>query len=96
MINFTDLKVIVIGDSGTGKTSFTDKWTKNMFSDAYIATKECLFSFKILSIEQKPYRIQLFDITGQDQNQNITKSFAKISHGCIVMTDAVNVNTREK
>ena len=31
----SDLKIIVIGTSGTGKTSFVNKWTKNIFSDTY-------------------------------------------------------------
>ena len=96
MADYTDLKVIVIGDSGTGKTSFITKWTKNTFSNTYKATNECEFGFKILSIEQTLYRIQLWDITGQDENQKITKIFAKNSHGCIVMTDAANVETRKK
>ena len=34
----SDLKIIVIGTSGTGKTSFVNKWTKNIFSDTYKAT----------------------------------------------------------
>ena len=35
----SDLKIIVIGTSGTGKTSYVNKWTKNLFSDTYKATK---------------------------------------------------------
>jgi GTPase SAR1 family protein len=44
----SDLKIIVIGTSGTGKTSFVNKWTKNIFSDTYKATIVSEFGFKIL------------------------------------------------
>ena len=43
----SDLKIIVIGTSGTGKTSFVNKWTKNIFSDTYKATIVSEFGFKI-------------------------------------------------
>ena len=96
MINFTDLKVIVIGDSGTGKSSFIRKWTKDTFSDTYKATIKNNIDFKVFENEGKLTRIQLWDIAGQEENKNLIKFYANDSHGCIVMTDAVNVKTREK
>ena len=77
MSNFrSDLKIIVIGDSGTGKTSFVNKWTKNIFSDTYKATIVSEFGFKIFEYNGKLYRIQLWDLAGQDKNTMVTKIFA--------------------
>ena len=92
----SDLKIIVIGNSGTGKTSFVNKWTKNIFSDTYKATIVSEFGFKIFEKDGKLYRIQLWDLAGQDNNAMVTKIFAKDSHGCIVMADATNLQTREE
>ena len=92
----SDLKIIVIGNSGTGKTSFVNKWTKNIFSDTYKATIVSEFGFKIFEKDGKLYRIQLWDLAGQDKNAMVTKIFAKDSHGCIVMADATNLQTREE
>jgi len=91
----SDLKIIVIGTSGTGKTSFVNKWTKNIFSDTYKATIVSEFGFKIFEQEGKLYRIQLWDLAGQDKNAMVTKIFAKDAHGCVVMSDATNLQTRE-
>ena len=91
----SDLKIIVIGTSGTGKTSFVNKWTKNIFSDTYKATIVSEFGFKIFEQEGKLYRIQLWDLAGQDKNAMVTKIFAKDAHGCVVMSDATNLTTRE-
>ena len=91
----SDLKIIVIGTSGTGKTSFMNKWTKNIFSDTYKATIVSEFGFKIFEQEGKLYRIQLWDLAGQDKNAMVTKIFAKDAHGCVVMSDATNIQTRE-
>jgi Ras-related protein Rab-7A len=59
-----DLKIIVIGNSGTGKTSFVNKWTKNSFSETYKATIVSEFGYKIFEYKGKFYRIQLWDLAG--------------------------------
>ena len=92
----SDLKIIAIGTSGTGKTSFVNKWTKNIFSDTYKATIVSEFGFKIFEQDGKLYRIQLWDLAGQDKNAMVTKIFAKDAHGCVVMADATNAQTREE
>ena len=46
--------------------------------------------------EGKLYRIQLWDLGGQDKNSTITKIFAKDSHGCIIVTDAMKPNNLEE
>ena len=92
----SNLKIIVIGTSGTGKTSFVNKWTKNIFSDTYKATIVSEFGFKIFEQDGKLYRIQLWDLAGQDKNAMVTKIFAKDAHGCVVMADATNAQTREE
>ena len=92
----SDLKIIVIGTSGTGKTSYVNKWTKNLFSDTYKATIVSEFGFKIFEEQGKLYRIQLWDLGGQDKNAMVTKIFAKDAHGVVVMADASNIETREE
>ena len=44
----------------------------------------------------KLYRIQLWDLAGQDKNAMVTKIFAKDAHGCVVMADATNSQTRDE
>ncbi len=92
----TDLKIIVVGKSGTGKTSFVNKWTKNEFTEAYKATIVSEYSYKIVDYDGRYYRIQLWDLAGQDRSAKITKSFAKGSHGCVVLCEAINISTRDE
>ena len=92
----TDIKIIVIGKSGSGKTSFVNKWIKNEFTEDYKATIVSEYGFKIYEHDGKYYRIQLWDIAGQDKNAKLTKTFAKDAHGAIVMCDATNPISREE
>ncbi len=91
-----EIKLIVIGKSGVGKTSLVNKWTKNKFSEEYKATIASEFGFKIYEHEGKYYRVQLWDIAGQDKNIMVTTIFARDSHGCIIMSDATNISIRNE
>ena len=88
-----ELKIIVVGNSGTGKTSFVNKWIKNTFDENYKATIVSEFSYKIFDYKDKSYKIQLWDLAGMDQNICITKIFSKDSHGCIVLSDITDPKT---
>ena len=91
-----ELKIIVVGNSGTGKTSFVNKWIHNTFDENYKATIVSEFSYKIVDYKGKNYKIQIWDLAGMDQNVCITKIFSKDSHGCIVLSDITNEKTLEE
>ena len=96
MNQVSDLKIIVIGTSGTGKTSFVNMWTKNIFSHDYKATIVSEFGFKIFNFKGRKFRVQLWDIGGQDKSCAMAKIFAKDSHGCLVVSDISNVDSIQK
>ena len=89
----TDLKIIVVGHTGTGKTSYVKRWTGNEYKDSYKPTIVSEFSFKIYESKGNFYRIQLWDIGGQDKSSNIAKIFARDSHGCVVISDSTRSET---
>ena len=98
MSEFTnnEIKLIIIGKSGVGKTSLVNKWTKNKFIEEYKATIASEFGFKIYEYEGKYYRIQLWDISGQDNNSMVLRTFAKNALGAIIVCDAKNIESREE
>ena len=91
-----DIKIIVIGNSGVGKTSFVNKWAKNEFGDSTNTTIGSDFGHKIFENNGTIYNIQLWDIAGQDKNIMVTKIFARDSHGCIIMSDATDKSLRNE
>ena len=91
----TDMKILGIGHHGTGKTSFVKRWTKDEFKDIYQATVVSEFGFKLHESKGNIYRIQLWDIGGQDKSPSIAKIFSKDSHGCVVISDSTNLKTLE-
>ena len=49
----SDFKIIVIGTSGTGKTSLVKKWIKNLFSEVYKETNEAELGLKFIEKDGK-------------------------------------------
>ena len=91
----TDLKILVVGNSGAGKTSFVNRWTKNEFKESYNPTVVSEFGFKIHELNGKLYRIQLWDIGGQDKSSGMAKIFSRDSHGCVIISDSNTKNLEE-
>ena len=91
----SDLKIVIVGNSGTGKTSFCSRWVKDSFSDNYKATIMSEFSYKIYEYKGHYYKIQFCDIAGQDKNVYTSKVFTKDAHGCIILCDITNQDTLE-
>lgn len=94
MENITkELKIMIIGSSGAGKTSFVQRWTKGEYSDDYKPTIISDFGFKIYGYKETLFRVQLWDIGGQDKSASMAKIFARDSQGCVVVTDiSINEN----
>ena len=91
-----DIQIIVLGNGKAGKTNLLNKFTSNIFSESYKATIISDYSRKIFEADGKIYGIKFWVLAGQDKNKSITKTFAKGSHGFIVVTDATNKETIEE
>ena len=88
------IKIIIIGNSGSGKTSFCNRWTKGSFSDKYKATIMTDFSEKIHKYNDKEYKTSLWDLAGQDRNIHTTKILTKNALCCLVFCDITNIKSR--
>ena len=90
-----DIKLIIVGDSGTGKTSFVNKYILNKFAETYSPTIASQFSYKIIKIDDVIYRLQFWDIAGQDRNPETTGIFCKDTKGIVLCCEVNNKVTRE-
>ena len=77
------LKIIIVGDSGTGKTSIITRYIKQTFEPNNKATIVPLYSSKVLTINENKYQFNIWDIPGQDRNPVVTRSFAQDTQGII-------------
>ena len=84
----TDLKIVLLGDNSTGKTSFCNLWINNKFNEEPKTTIIPEFSFKMYNYKGYNYKVQMWDLGGQDKSIYTTKVFSKGAHGCLILYDA--------
>ena len=70
-------KIVIIGDSGVGKTNFITKFCDNVFEDNYVATIGVDFKLKTVSIDGTKIKLQIWDTAGQERFRNITQAYFK-------------------
>ena len=91
----SDIKIVLLGNSGAGKTSFCNLWINNIFKEEFKPTIMPEFSFKMYNYKGKYYKVQIWDLAGQDKNIYTAKVFTKGAHGCLVLYEAKNQQSFE-
>ena len=89
-----DLKLIIIGDSSTGKTSIVNRYVSNKFDNTYKATIASQFAYKIIKIKDVIYRIQFWDLAGQDRSGTLASFFCKDSNGIVFCCDVTEPSSK--
>lgn len=91
---FDDIvKCIFIGDPFVGKTSFCNKLVGYSFPYSYQSTIGVDFFIKIMDVDYKKYKLQIWDTTGQEKYNSITKSFYRNARFVIFLFDLNNDRT---
>ena len=93
-VNFNYLfKYIIIGDSAVGKSNILLRYIHDKFNEEFQSTIGVEFGAKNLKIEDKIYRIQIWDTAGQETFRSITRAYYKNSVCACVVYDITNRNS---
>eukprot|EP00617_Octactis_speculum_P003894 CAMPEP_0185778624 /NCGR_PEP_ID=MMETSP1174-20130828/93048_1 /TAXON_ID=35687 /ORGANISM="Dictyocha speculum, Strain CCMP1381" /LENGTH=210 /DNA_ID=CAMNT_0028467413 /DNA_START=41 /DNA_END=673 /DNA_ORIENTATION=+ len=84
------LKVIILGDSGVGKTSLMNQYVNKRFTQQYKATIGADFLTKEVMIDDKLVTIQIWDTAGQERFQSLGVAFYRGADACILVYDITN------
>ena len=88
-------KILLIGDSGVGKTCLMFRFSDQKFQESYISTIGVDFKMKTLEVDGKKIRLQIWDTAGQERFRTITSSYYRGAHGIIVVYDTTDSETFE-
>lgn len=81
------LKIIILGDSGVGKTSLMNQYVNQRFSSQYKATIGADFLTKDIMIDDKLVTLQIWDTAGQERFQSLGVAFYRGADACILCYD---------
>ena len=88
-----EIKVILLGNPGVGKTSLINTCVGLSFSEKYESTSSSSYMRKDFNINNKKYLIDLWDTAGQEKFKSITKIFVKGSDIVVFVYDITDDNS---
>ena len=94
-ITTVHLKVIIVGDMDTGKTSIVERYLYDKFDNNNNSTIVSELKTKIIKINGINYNINFWDLPGQDRNAFISGNFARDTDGIIYCCDVGNKKSME-
>ena len=80
-------KVVVVGDSGVGKTNLIKRFINNTFSHDSKATVGVEFLSKSYYINGKLFKVEIWDTAGQERYKSITAAYYKGAKGAMIVYD---------
>lgn len=87
------LKVIILGDSGVGKTSLMNQFVNKKFSNQYKATIGADFLTKEVIVDDRIVTMQIWDTAGQERFQSLGVAFYRGADCCVLVFDVTAPNT---
>mgnify|MGYP002623311210 CR=1 FL=1 len=89
------INIMTLGNSEVGKTCYILKFTENFFQELYLTTVGIDFKIKTETINNKQYKLFLYDTTGQEKYKSIALNIIRNAQGIILMYDITNKKSFE-
>ncbi|CAO1615036.1 unnamed protein product [Jaminaea pallidilutea] len=80
-------KVVLIGDSGTGKSNLLSRFTRNEFSLESKSTIGVEFATRSIAVDSKTVKAQIWDTAGQERYRAITSAYYRGAVGALLVYD---------
>ncbi|KAH0795112.1 ras-related protein RABA2a [Histomonas meleagridis] len=81
------LKIVLIGDSGVGKTNLLSQFARNQFCEDSKTTIGVEFATKNIELNGKIIKAQIWDTAGQERYRAITSAYYKGANGAMILYD---------
>lgn len=88
-------KLLLIGDSGVGKTSILFKFSEDTFSPAFISTIGIDFKIRTIEVDGRKIKLQVWDTAGQERFKTITTAYYRGAMGIMLVYDVSNLKSFE-
>merc|ERR1711934_862907 len=84
------LKLLLIGNSGVGKSCLLMRYADNAFTENFFNTIGVGFKIRTIELDGKILKLQVWDTAGQERFRTITSSYYRGAHGIIIVYDVTD------
>jgi hypothetical protein len=84
------IRILLLGDSGVGKTSAMMRYSEDKFSSSLLSTAGVDYQTRYIEVGGKIVKLQLWDTAGQERFHVITKAYYRGAHGIVLMYDVAD------
>jgi len=89
------LKLIVVGNSGVGKSSLVHRFTHHKFNPHFVSTIGVDFEIREFQVNDKKIKLSVWDTSGSERFRTITTSYYRGSHGIMLVFDVQDITSIE-
>ena len=89
------VKLLLIGDSGVGKSCLLLRYSDDKFTTSFITTIGIDFKIKTIHLDQKKVKMQIWDTAGQERFRTITAAYYRGAHGVLLVYDVTDETSFE-
>ncbi|KAM6942762.1 ras-related protein Rab-8B [Xenentodon cancila] len=83
-------KLLLIGDSGVGKTCLLFRFSEDAFNTTFISTIGIDFKIRTVDLDGKKIKLQIWDTAGQERFRTITTAYYRGAMGIMLVYDITN------
>ncbi|KAK3255957.1 Ras-related protein [Cymbomonas tetramitiformis] len=81
------IKLLLIGDSGVGKSCLLLRFSEDQFTTSFITTIGIDFKIRTIEMEGKRIKLQIWDTAGQERFRTITTAYYRGAMGILLVYD---------